>query len=217
MRVSKNVEEDYMDEEEAKRTALMITGVLDRLGIDYWFDYGALLGTIRGQRFIPWDTDIEINFRYSSEETIKKLVNYLKLYYNIDSTVKQFYIGIERQHGYVGMSLSWFPENIATKMLSKICYYLPTFIRRGIIKATQELYSKSTNEFIRPDDGEDREKSFHCRMIRQFMPVFFCGKTRNASLYDFQVKVPGKAEELLMMRYGEDWMVPRKKYRSYTT
>jgi len=217
MRVSENVEEDYMNEEEAKRTALMITGVLDRLGIDYWFDYGALLGTIRGQAFIPWDTDIEINFRYTNQNTIKKLVMYLKLFYNIESEIKEYYISIERQHGYVGMSLSWFPENPVTMMLSKVCYYLPSVIRRSIIKATQELYSKSTNEFIRPDDGEDRENSFHCRLIRQFLPIFFCGKTRDAELYDFKVKVPGKAEELLIMRYGEDWRTPMQKYRSYTT
>jgi len=217
MRISENIEEDYMDEIDARRSALLITSILDRLEIKYWFDYGALLGTVRNHKFIPWDTDIEINFKYVSEEQINNLIHYLKSYYSIDSKKKDYYLHIEPKQGLVGMSLSWFPENTFTKVLGFICYHLPTKVRMGIIKLVQEIYCKSTNETIRPDDGEDREQSWHCRAIRQMLPIFFCYKTRPEKLYDMEVMVPEKAEELLYLRYGKEWRIPMKKYRSYTT
>jgi len=215
MRVSENVPQDYMDEQQAIKSAVVITDLLRHLNIKYWFDYGALLGTIRNQSFIPWDTDIEINFNYEKQETLDKLFfKLVVLGFNIKKN--KYYVHLEKE-GFVGMSLSWFPQNHGTKFLGFICYYLPNFIRKGIIKAVQEFYCKSKNEIIRPDDGEDREQSFHCKVIRQMLPIFFCYKIKKAQLYNFKVDVPEKAEELLWLRYGKEWKVPMKKYRSYTT
>lgn len=216
MRVSDVSNEKHMKEEDAIRSAKLITSILDEIGIEYWFDYGALLGTIRGQAFIPWDTDIEINFKYANDGSLKLLQKLLEKN-GFKFEMKEFYVHIKERNGYVGMSISWFPTNTRRKFLSYICYHLPTFIRKGIIKGVQEIYCKSTNEYIRPDDGEDRERSWHCRAIRQMLPIFFCGRVRRAKLYDFEVNVPGKAEELLLLRYGEEWKVPMKRYRSYTT
>ena len=216
MRISDVSNEKHMNEQDAIASAKCITKVLDTLDIEYWFDYGALLGTIRSQSFIPWDTDIEINFKYENEEKLNKLKSMLKGI-SFDIETKSYYIHIKEKEGYVGMSLSWFPKNDITKIVGFICYHLPNSIRKGIIKTVQEVYCKSTNEAIRPDDGEDREQVFHCRLIRQMLPIFFCYKTRKAKLYDFEVNVPEKAEELLYLRYGKDWKIPKKKYESYTT
>ena len=87
----------------------------------------------------------------------------------------------------------------------------------GIIKAVQELYCKSKSEFMRPDDGFKRDKKVHARFLRIMMPIFFCGKIKKVKFYDFEVPVPAKAEELLYLRYGKDWRIPKQKYESYTT
>lgn len=215
MRVSQNTPENYMNETDAKRTAKAIVQLLEDLKINYWFDYGVLLGAVRNHSFIPWDTDIEINFKYHNQQHINQLKFMLEMA-DLNVEVTPYYLHVDGD-GFVGMSLSWFPENVLTKIMGMICYNLPTKVRMAIIKAVHEIYCKSTNETIRPDDGLDREQKWHCRLIRQMLPIFFCHKLRKEPFYDMSVNVPGKAEELLYLRYGKDWVIPKKKYESFTT
>lgn len=50
--------------ERADRARMMlraVTDVLDDAGVRYWLDSGTLLGIIREQRLLPWDTDMDIS------------------------------------------------------------------------------------------------------------------------------------------------------------
>ncbi len=42
-------------------------------GIDYWIEFGTLLGAIRHEGLIPWDFDVDISIMQEDEEKLKKL------------------------------------------------------------------------------------------------------------------------------------------------
>ena len=205
-----------MNEENAIRSAKLLKKIFEDNGLEYWFDYGALLGTIRGHKFIPWDTDIETYIYYEDDKVIGLLADMFRDY-GLKVDVLPFNLEIYENDKYVSMCVSWFKKTELTRLLGIACYHIPNIIRKGIIHFMQEFYSKSTHDIIRPDAGAEREKKKLCLLVRYFSPIFFCGKLREAELYDFKVSVPAKAEELLFIRYGKDWKIPKKKYRSYTT
>lgn len=49
-----------------------VVNVLDKFGIDYILDGGTLLGVIREQRLLPWDTDIDLSIRGEDAERLIK-------------------------------------------------------------------------------------------------------------------------------------------------
>ncbi len=44
--------------------------VCDKHGIDYWLDYGTLLGAARNKGFLPWDDDIDVGIRWEDRERL---------------------------------------------------------------------------------------------------------------------------------------------------
>jgi len=47
--------------------------LLTHHGIFHWLDYGSLLGAVRGQAFIPWDSDVDWGFLASDLERVRAL------------------------------------------------------------------------------------------------------------------------------------------------
>lgn len=49
-----------MDEKVAVEALRQVKEIFDKYGIEYWLDFGTLLGAVRDGRIIPWDHDIDI-------------------------------------------------------------------------------------------------------------------------------------------------------------
>jgi hypothetical protein len=214
---TKLTKNQMMKEQEAIKSAKVMIEIFNEVGVKYWLDYGALLGAVRDGKFISWDTDIEPYMFYENDE------QKYSVYYNFKD--KGFSVAIlplnkgfiAKKKGYGPLSIGWFKITKIEKMLSLACYYIPTFIRTSIIYGMQKFYSNTENEKLRPKTTEGRDENQMARFIRGLFPMFFCGKFKNIKMYDFKVSVPAKAEELLLMRYGEDWKIPKKIFESYTT
>ena len=64
-----------MNEEYTKQTLSEVKDIFDEHGIDFWLDFGVLLGSIREKRFIPWDKDIDIASWTMPKTKIRKLLD----------------------------------------------------------------------------------------------------------------------------------------------
>lgn len=205
-----------MDESKAIKTLSTLVSVFEKCDVKYWADYGTLLGAVREHKFISWDTDIELYFKYYYPTTFREVTNEL-LKRGFQVRLKPGNMIDVRGEGYVGCSIGFFEIKLRDYLYSFVFSNLPRSFRMFVIRFLQKYYFSSRSEIVRPDDGNVRDKTWHCWKIRSFLPSFFAGRLTKTRFYDSFISIPYFAEELLYLRYGKDWKIPKRTYESYTT
>jgi len=61
---------ENVDREKAFKLICDLVDELDKGNIRYWFNWGLLLGVVRDNDFIPWDTDLDITVHWEDRERI---------------------------------------------------------------------------------------------------------------------------------------------------
>lgn len=205
-----------LNEDVALGTMKMLLSVFERRNVFYTLSGGTLLGAVRSNSFIPWDTgDIDINICYEDVDTVSKIINDLiKEGYKVTAHKPSRQLEMEKE-GFPHIDFVLFRIPKLLLILSNLFLFLPKFMRMGVIRFSQETYFKS--EFLRPTDSYKRDqKLIRCRIVQLMKILFFNGnKKRSIVFYDFKVTIPYKSEELLELYYGRDWKVPKKKFVSY--
>lgn len=51
-----------------------IADVFDKFGVRYWLDFGTLLGIVRENRILPWDTDMDISIMDADQDKVAEFV-----------------------------------------------------------------------------------------------------------------------------------------------
>lgn len=175
-----------------KRMAMQKNGfyVIERIAkifndekIQYFFDFGTLLGIIRENRILPHDTDIDIGVLYK-EGTYDKVREALfksgfKLLYEYmidDNVVEESYIGFS-----IKVDINYYFSD-GSKSRCYLFYREPGKEYSGDLLDTVEIT---------------------CDKIETFKEHCFS---------DILVKVPENPEHLLAQRYGPNWRVPDKNW-----
>ena len=211
-------EQGFLESKGCVEAIRVVTEILDDNNISYWMDYGVLLGLLRDGKMIPYDDDVDMGILANADQ-IQGICNIFR-----ERGLKAFIsdepnnsIHFEKEgNGFDYLSIAHFESNIFARVMSVILCRFPTWFRRWMIHFIQRFYSN--NEVVRPKTTKGRENNLFCWFARNMTSVLFCGSFATMDFYGYDVRVPEKAEELLIMRYGDDWRVPKRKgdYLSYT-
>ncbi len=214
--------------------ALILLKKLDKIcksnHIQYWMDFGSLLGTIRHQGFIPWDDDMDVSML---REDYEKLLPILEteftqdgFHYSTGDIIRLFYKGIPAQvdiFPYDRGSENEAPEmgSIQEKELSDKMWYIhtdlikPDWSRLETMEDTiprdkySEVRSLYTDVFL--EKKEPAEKGYLFPGLETFPPqraIFqndWVFPLQKASFEGLSVLVPNNTH-LFLKRYYHNYM-----------
>jgi len=221
-----------MDEKAAIGALRQIKEAFDEHGIEFWLDYGTLLGAIRDKKFIEWDNDIDLSTWDNNIEELETVAK--KLYtkgFDTNLLHDRFVIDYEKLHVDVYFYRLDDSGSVATtdnlrifSFFGRILYYL---ILRGLSVIYSSPKKTLKNKIIRiihfilmnlPHKSKKslyrityllfrKSGSFYFRKV---IPSSYFTKLSTTIFYGMKFKVPSRTKEYLKYIYGESWEVPTK-------
>ena len=214
-----------------------INNLFQKEEIDTWLDTGTLLGAVRNNGFIPWDTDIDIGEWHDDVKKIENIEDEIKkMGFNIAFFDFKDYIKIMNKHCEIDINLYHKKRNLATRSwyINKrrtgkiIDYLLWLFSSENPVHKKSKVPRKITRKIlplIRKIPDKHRVKIYNVlekiflrigsRQIDLCIPSDFFDELSDVDLYDIKFKAPSPTKKYLEFRYGSDWMIPNKNYVYY--
>ncbi len=160
--------------------------IIDGCKLNYWLDGGTLLGIIRENRLLPWDSDIDLSMLFPGEEALSELIAKLNKQ-NFRVKVRQF--EVESKHFNKEAIRLIKVRNKSFFGLKKGNVCLEIFIR----------YIKNTETYCQV--GEQI----------QVIPLSYCSPLKKVEFNNYSYTIPQLTDEYLTFKYG-DWKVTNKNW-----
>ncbi len=165
-----------------------VTDILDYHKINYWLDFGTLLGIVREQRILPWDDDMDISI--SPEDTD---VFYNKVLPDLNKArYRTYHRKYKRNLGPFAQG-----ETRAFKVRNNQFLFL-----RGFVKLDIFVLKNFEDNTYWCELGELH--SISSSYLQEFSMIDFNGK---------QYRIPKDFDGYLTAHYG-DWKTPKPDYNS---
>lgn len=217
-----------MKEEGVVQNLREIKDVLDKNNVNYWLDFGTLLGAVRSGKLIEWDSDVDLGVWYGNVDQIISIFPELKSKgFRASVTEKKIEIGIRRgafplhltvyrkKGGYawgiwvapkrkVKKLISWCQAILIPRISTKprrsspFVSALPLTLRRFLVNMMLSVLGKCG-----------------C-IIPIVVPKHYFEKLSTIRFYGMKFNAPSENEKYLEYRYGKNWKIPMKNWRYYS-
>lgn len=224
-------ESKYIDEDTKILMLKKVKNILEKHDIDYWIEFGTLLGYVREKKFIPWDSDIDIatcmgkEVKSLKEEFEKNNLTFHKRYEKMKNKTtifkirekdaprdKSIHVDIYCFDGskneYIWLHQTG--KNIVRKTAHNLYLVIEDFDHVKTTKA-RELLKKMTKSIC-------GEKSLRCLEALETLSskrqtfIFDRKDAKEVIFYSMKIKIPSDPENHLLLLYGKNWRIPSKEY-----
>ncbi len=163
--------------------------ILEDLGIHYWLDFGTLLGLIRENKLIDWDKDMDLSFRYESDEKIQEMISALGKQYKVKS-----------------LPPSIRPDSWDLGKYRTIKAFHQHF---GLIRSNLHLdfFTQYRGQYENQSDPSYRSVIVG---LNNEIPASYVDKLDSFTFEGHEYAIPNHVEDFLALRYGADWRTPKQ-------
>ena len=209
--------------------------ILVALKIDYWVTDGTLLGIIRENRILPWDSDVDLGV-WKSEISTSEIVHIFKAhgFHYIESLSAMDSLHFRMDD--VQLDINLYTEQDGETSVKWASNPVGT-VDKLIVQITNKIFENDKRSHIH-NKGKEPAAIFAIRNVLLF-GAFFLTKGMREKMYEFarsrylylgcayptelmstkkiifkekEIRVPLKCEEYLYLTYGEDWQTPNRNY-----
>ena len=167
-----------------------VTGIFEDSGIKFCLTAGTLLGIVREDRLLPWDTDLDLRIFREDVGKIRRAV------WRIRSA--GYLVRLRRQE------FEDPPLKKGEKRIVKI-FQRAGFLKKGAVAMDCFIATRHRTEYVWACGGPKL-------YTKKSVPARFYDETKLLSFNGKQYTVPKETEEYLAFRYGDDWRRPVKSW-----
>ena len=231
-----------MKEEAAIKVLHQAKAALDEEDVEFWLDFGTLLGAVRDGKFIAWENDIDFGtWRASASKVFsafRKLCENEKGFIKVcdenqcikfitengcrldvtlyrlegSSAVRKFF---PMKQTNTGLLLSHLRDVLAIPPHIKLNpeELRAPFVTQNLFKITRPLPSSWRRQLAKIVTKV--YKKVGCNCVQVAVPSHYFMNLSSINFYGAEFKVPAETVEYLAYKYGEDWRVPRRDWVYY--
>lgn len=215
---------------------LFINNVCDKHNIDWWLDYGNLLGAVRHENFIPWDDDMDIGMMRSSYHKFVDIISDEIKKYNLNDCINIYY----RPRKWEGKTINAFiqlfvmNEELGNKVMAGIDVFPYDFLSNYDEKTIGPTYNRAQVFFYKKVfEGSQKSKLYmgvnHDEVMKEYSSELDLSYEKQKyiipgvegsfgykkNLYELKVLETDKIFPLTKVKYGDHYFPAPKDYHYY--
>lgn len=166
-----------------------ITSIFEQLGIKYCLTAGTLLGIVREDRLLPWDTDLDLRIFRTDVRKLPRAISKIWLAGYLVRTRRQEFDDPPLKKG----------EKRIVKVFQK-----GGFLKKGKVAMDCFIATRHGGEYVWSCGGPKL-------YTKKAVPARFYDETMEITFQDKAYTAPKDTEEYLTFRYG-DWLTPVREW-----